>query len=566
MLSVPGMPFKTGFDGPPTARIVWFMTRAPEHRALLDTRATALRDMLTIGGLFAALTLVYWIGVLAVCGQPGFPLDDAFIHMQFARHLVEDGQMAFNRGVPSSGSTAPLYAVLLAGIFLVVRNWYLASAILGGLAAGGTIWVVYVLVRDWTGRIELARTAALLTTVVSPTLISAYGGMETAPYVLFLFVGLWLYANPRLRLPASLVLASTVWLRPEFMMVLPCIAIERAVAAYRGRTRRLVSFLRDFLPHVVIWALVLAAYMGYHWHQDHHLLPTTFGAKAVALGGFVLPFEFGGLPAALHRGSVLRVLLALTVWPALLLLTVGIGQAINCAPLAFGVPQALRSMWRDDSGSASGRRLALLVFLAYPLARGLVDPIPYPYQFQRYYAHMSPLMVILCVLAWPATGTLVRRKGWDWSGLPLQIQLRRATAWALPALGFQLVRSFLAVSNINTMQVDMGQWLRAHAAADEFIAANDIGAIGFISERPILDTIGLIEPAVVAHYLRGGDLLSYLEQRRPGYVVIFPRLYPELSQRTDLLEPVHTIRLKLNVICGAAEMVAYRTRWRPPLQ
>jgi len=44
-------------------------------------------------------------------------------------------------------------------------------------------------------------------------------------------------------------------------------------------------------------------------------------------------------------------------------------------------------------------------------------------------------------------------------------------------------------------------------------------------------------------------------------VIVFPNWYPDLAQRADVLKPVHSVRLKLNVICGGPEMVVYRPRW-----
>ena len=44
----------------------------------------------------------------------GLPLDDAWIHQTYARNLVENSEWAFLPGQPSSGSTAPLWTVMLA--------------------------------------------------------------------------------------------------------------------------------------------------------------------------------------------------------------------------------------------------------------------------------------------------------------------------------------------------------------------------------------------------------------------------------------------------------------------
>jgi hypothetical protein len=65
----------------------------------------------------------------------------------------------------------------------------------------------------------------------------------------------------------------------------------------------------------------------------------------------------------------------------------------------------------------------------------------------------------------------------------------------------------------------------------------------------------------VTHYLHGGDLLSYLREKNPADVIVFPRWYPDLSGRPDVLEPVHSVTLPWNVACGGPTMVVYRPEW-----
>ena len=59
----------------------------------VGVRSEVRRDVFLIVGLFAVLSLVYWACVLLISGQAGFPLDDSYIHLQFARNLFNDGQI-----------------------------------------------------------------------------------------------------------------------------------------------------------------------------------------------------------------------------------------------------------------------------------------------------------------------------------------------------------------------------------------------------------------------------------------------------------------------------------------
>jgi hypothetical protein len=49
-----------------------------------------------------------------IAGSAGFPLDDSWIHLHFARNIAEGAGFSYNPGVPVAGSTAPLWTLLLA--------------------------------------------------------------------------------------------------------------------------------------------------------------------------------------------------------------------------------------------------------------------------------------------------------------------------------------------------------------------------------------------------------------------------------------------------------------------
>jgi hypothetical protein len=349
-------------------------------------------------------------------------------------------------------------------------------------------------------------------------------------------------------------------------MMLPLICLERAVAAYRDKRQRLAGFVRDVWPHFVLWGVMVLLYCGYHWHQDRHFVPSTFAAKAVAAPSFTRPPWGEGLPAALKRGNPFHIFLALAVWPTLVLFFAGVGLSINCAPLGFGLREALSSLWRDRSPEAGGWRMALISLIGYPYLRGFVDlhGLTWLFQFQRYWAHLTPLLIIVVLGAMPATGAVVRRPFWDWRAVPLRIQQRRTLGWAAVCLVVIGSLTVISVWDINSMQVPLGHWVQENTTEDALIATNDIGAIAYISRRPILDTVGLVESPLVEHYIRGGTLLEYLQRRNPKYVIIFPCWYQDLSARTDMLEPVKTVELDLNVVCGAAKMVVYKPKWAPP--
>jgi hypothetical protein len=76
----------------------------------------------------------------------------------------------------------------------------------------------------------------------------------------------------------------------------------------------------------------------------------------------------------------------------------------------------------------------------------------------------------------------------------------------------------------------VGKWLNENTPASAVIAADEIGIIGFYSERPILDLEGLITPEIVPYKYRAqgagtagvplkGATFEFLMLARPDYLV-----------------------------------------------
>ena len=115
------------------------------------------------------------------------------------------------------------------------------------------------------------------------------------------------------------------------------------------------------------------------------------------------------------------------------------------------------------------------------------------------------------------------------------------------------------------MHVEMGLWLRENVPSGAVIATHDVGAIAYFSRHRLLDTAGLVTPAVL-DFLQAGvpadeGVLQFLQRERPDYLVILPNWYPQLGRRRDFFEPVHEIAIHNNTVAAGSRMVVYRTVW-----
>ncbi|MCI0555637.1 MAG: hypothetical protein L0287_32225, partial [Anaerolineae bacterium] len=105
--------------------------------ARVSTASNWRVDPRLVIAIVALIVVGFYLFVSASIFRIGFPLDDAWIHLTYARNLAEHGEWAFRLGERSAGSTAPLWTVLLSIGFLLGLAPYIWTYFLG--------WVVLTL-------------------------------------------------------------------------------------------------------------------------------------------------------------------------------------------------------------------------------------------------------------------------------------------------------------------------------------------------------------------------------------------------------------------------------------
>src|SRR5512139_3169352 len=91
-------------------------------------------DPWVVLAIVSLIAVLYYLVASALIFRVGFPLDDSWIHLTYARNLAEHGEWAFRLGERSAGSTSPLWTFLLSiGYFLKLAP-YAWTFFLGWLA------------------------------------------------------------------------------------------------------------------------------------------------------------------------------------------------------------------------------------------------------------------------------------------------------------------------------------------------------------------------------------------------------------------------------------------------
>jgi hypothetical protein len=471
----------------------------------------------------AALPLVLFIvRERLIAGVSGFPLDDSWIHLHFARNIAAGLGFVYNPGRPVAGSTAPLWTLLLAaGSYVAGASVAMVKVIGVGCAVGAAL-VTRRATLAWGASPAVATVAAIALLWAGPIAWGGLSGMEVT--LAALLVAGALLALARDQLAWTVALASlAVLARPEAALLLPCLALARPLGI-----GRIAAF-------VLVPAVVLAPMVAFSWATVGSPYPATAAAK---VEGGLLGW-LAGVHEPLAQTFLMRPWAFAREWIAWL------WQTHPLLPLVLlAVPLA----WRRR-----GRALGVvgLALLAHPLGMALLAPYRGPgFQEGRYSIHLLPLAAIVLAVAFDAIPGRWRRPAMAlWLALAL---------WTLvPASE----RYAWGVQNIEAMQVKLGHWVDANVPPRARVALNDIGAIAYISRREVVDLMGLVTPEILPYRRQGEDgVIRFLGKVCPDYVIVFPTWFPRLTARIDLLEPLQRAALPRVEVSGGPEMVVYRLK------
>ena len=515
--------------------------------------------------LAALLVAIGYIAVeLRLLGRLGLPLDDGWIHLQFARNLASGHGLSYNPGELVAGSTAPLWTALLSILFLLPGNVLVWTKLLGVAFYLACIAATGRLARELGVRRGLAALAAATTLAVHWLVWSALSGMETVLFTWLTLAGLVRHLRER-RDAAALPLAFPLFAlaalaRPEGFLLLGLALADRVFfGATRDRhdeptpielARRHGRRYGPIPLGLAAAGLLVLPMLLFNWTVSGSVWPTTFQAKA------------GGSPRWLPDLRFLHVALGIffrpVPWAALL---------AGAGVLALAV--RLRSA--RDRGLLPALWIAALP-VAYSL---LASPgTTLVGNFGRYLFPLFPVVICLAVLALQDVA-----ERWTASRSRVSLALRplAIALWLAPTVTTLVTgatRYAQNVANVEDSDVAMARWLAPRLAPQALLAVQDIGALKFFLPNRVLDLSGIASPQTVAAARAaataedpGGEegIWRLLESARPDYLIAFPAAWS--SRLLARLHPVQRIAVPGNVTMAGDELVLYATPWtRYPLR
>jgi hypothetical protein len=429
-------------------------------------------------------------------GQLGFPLDDSWIHLTYARNLAEHGQWAFMLGQPSAGSTAPLWTFLLATGFLLRLGPYAWTYALGicGLIGIGMVSEIIVR-RKVPGYRPAVPWIGLLMVTEWHFVWAAVSGMETLLFLLLtlLILGMLLIGSSRY-LAQGILVGLAVWVRPDALTLLVPAGAAALLAegSKRERARAVLLLSLGLL-------LLLTPYIAMNLALSATPFPNTLYAKLAEYAAW--------------RAS------AITIKLENFSLIFFAGISLVLFPAAVGaVVQGVRT---------HGWRTLLVLGWAAGYAWLFTSRLPV-YQNGRYLMPATGVYILVALIFLASWLPTVRSHA---------LRLVRF-AWLASLVILATVTYLYGMSNyasnvelIDSEMVACARWVAAALPQGELVAAHDIGALGYFAPKVrLIDLAGLISPEVVPIITDEQRLAEYIRAMDAPYVILVPRHYPALAQ------------------------------------
>jgi hypothetical protein len=427
----------------------------------------------------AALAVAF--GLPFALSSTDFCLDDAWIHMAYARSLVRGDGLSYNPGDFETGSSSPLWVALLA-LWPWGRDPVLAVKLLGLLlhaanaALAATLALSIARLDEASSRPRTAWAIALVAGVLTaahPALLQgATSGMEVSlTSTLLLAAALFTFqGRATLAFTAGLL---AVLARPESLFFVGALGVVRAIGS-----RRLQGLAAPLGA-----SAGLALWVGYCLLASGYPFPNTKYVKHVGLGSDglaylalqVLPQE----PWLAGLGGAALVLAAL----------------VRCSPAQRAALGALLCAWLAT---------LLAVALSRPFSLGVL------FYFSRYFAIIAAVPAVAVALG--------------------VARVPRAAA-ALLLTPVLLVNVWLAASthaqqraqeeDIRQLHGEPARYMARHLPANAVVVVEGAGASRFFAPRSmtIVDMLGLND-RVLAHARGDQERLCALLARKPTHLLI----------------------------------------------
>jgi|GEM_PF-1601595 len=418
------------------------------------------------------------LAITLLAGLPYFPQfqGDSYIHYQYAMNLSHGMFMQFNPGEPSGGTTAPLWTIILSGLYFLTGKGFMdiGAKLLGVLFTFGTGLLLLMLIREFKPPEREDYLVPFLLVLDPYYMFWAGSGMEAAAAAFALVLGFFLFKRKRNWL-TGLVMGLALLLRPELLVVILVFVILRPKA-----------ILKLLFPGLFFCAV----YYGLIYASTMTLFPASWETRRLqaAFTEYAMP-----VGATAITGLSFYYIFAAHM------------------PLAITALFAYRrKLW-----------IAWVIIGFLTLFYTFVVPTAYG---MRYIVPAIPLLVLLAGIGASRVGLRAR-----------YLLLLMIPFWAL---GFaRKMRSAIYTSYGRANYAAMGQWFKENTPPDVLVVAKEV-QIAWFADRRVLSVDGVTDGRVNAYIKKGDDLSGFFRDYKPDYMAGLPDVSKNSWTRGTILRKV----------------------------
>ena len=489
--------------------------------------------------IVTGLSCAYYLSTMLSFTRPGFTLDDSWIHLQYARTIYEGVPWEYSPGYPSTGSTSPLWSVILSVLFLFSTDavnlawgaytvsllFYIASSFLVGK-------IVYT----YTNSIQWGVIGIAGFSIIPRNTWLMLSGMETPLFVFVLLLSIFVLDNTDIKYDLILgVLVGVAYLsRPEGIIVAFAVPIRFLILAFKRKVdaRRVATlFISAGLAVLVVlpWVMHCLSVTGLP-------LPDTFYAKVhIPLEYEIEAWNFWW---TLFVGEMPHLVVGVFV---------GIILIVRGKPFPWLFPVILTVLYRLTAPYAS-----LINNVRYLL------PV-----FDLFF--LTGIIASAWILDFILTGIFRLPEGNETKLIAIALTIIVLIVPLVPHYVGQATYYGRAVKTVNDLHVNIGLWLAENTPEDAVFATHDAGAVRFISNRSMIDLAGLVSPDIIHGNMTPRETLSYLRHHGCNYFVYFNDLFAYWTRflSYQAYEMVYTVTIppEVHVGGGRPTMSVYQIFW-----
>ncbi len=469
------------------------------------------------------LTIYYIFYAFSINHIYGFPIDDPWIHLTFARNLAEYGSFSyFKNEVITSGSTSPIFTFLLSIGFFITKNemalGYIMGIIFMLLAA-----IYFYRTSDFLFKKEnWVAIGALMVFIIDRWLnLIAVSGMETTLYI-FMLISCYYYYLQRKVIIFSILIGLIIWCRPDALAFIAAIIIDYALLIYLksknpDRNTELKLFpKKSFLIITSVSGIIIIAYVIFNLVLSGTILPNTFSAKLT----YYSP-EYRSWQNFLH----------FEVWD----------YFTDSVYIIFIIPffSIIISIAADIIKGKYNKFLLPAIFILI-LIFIYTYKLPYAHRFGRYLIPLIPFYILMFVQGTRILSKLLYKY---FSNVKIInnfniILIITVIFWSMAAYYKNKELYQEQCHYILSRQVAAANWLKNNTPEGSVIATHDIGAIGYYSGRKIIDVFGLINPEY-ADKIFNKDYSKYLtddlKNKKVNYVAFIKEYLTVVNQTPQFI-------------------------------